>query len=446
MSPFNDVMNYNDATTRNSVLNQSLASVLSGLPSYDPNALSVVDAQYIIQQFTTPLCNAEKVVLSSALDRVLANDIVSPINVPGHCNSAMDGYALRGVDLASSKVTKLKVIGIALAGRPFTSMVAIGQAVRITTGAIMPEGCDTVVPQEHLLDASETSITIPPDVVRPSENCRLIGEDLRLGSTALLAGKILRPADLGLLASLGFGEVSVRRRLRVAFFSTGDELRSPGETLEPGCIYDSNRYTLYGMLKRLGCDVIDIGVIKDNPTSLRASFNDACEGADAVITSGGASAGVTDYTREVTRQMGDVAFWNITMRPGRPMTFGRICVNDKRAYLFGLPGNPVATMVSFYFFVRAALLRLMGAQPTPLFKFRVTATCKIKKRVGRTEYQRGILSSDSNGRQQVEVTGNQGSGLLHSMAGANCIILLEQERGNVAAGELVDVVLLESLG
>jgi molybdopterin molybdotransferase len=261
----------------------------------------------------------------------------------------------------------------------------------------------------------------------------------------LSAGRILRPADLGLLASLGIAEVPVQRRLRVAFFSTGDELRSIGETLDPGCVYDSNRYTLYGMLTRLGCDIIDMGVVRDDPALMEQTFRSACENADAVVTSGGVSVGEADYTRKIMAQLGDVAFWKIGMRPGRPMAFGRISSDGKNAYLFGLPGNPVAVMVTFYFFVRPALLHMMGADVAPLPLIQVTSKSDIRKKPGRTEYQRGILSTSPEGKQEVRVAGSQGSGILRSMSEANCMVVLAHDQGSVTAGDPVSVMLFEGL-
>jgi molybdopterin molybdotransferase len=265
------------------------------------------------------------------------------------------------------------------------------------------------------------------------------------GRAALTAGKILRPADLGLIASLGIAEVAVRRRLRVAFFSTGDELRSIGEPLAQGCVYDSNRYTLYGMLTRLGCDVVDMGIVKDDPDALEAALVDACASADAIVTSGGVSAGAADYTRDIMARLGEVAFWTIGMRPGRPMAFGRVGAHGRDAFLFGLPGNPVAVMVSFYFFARPALLRMMGAGATADLLVQARSSEAIRKKPGRTEFQRGILTVEPDGTRSVRITGSQGSGILRSMTEANCIVVLPDERGNVAAGEAVDVLLFEGL-
>ncbi|MES3024421.1 MAG: gephyrin-like molybdotransferase Glp [Pseudomonadota bacterium] len=426
----------------------SLAQVTGRVPGYDPEALPVRHAQQIIKDFVAPVGAVERLALRAALGRVLAEDIVSPISVPAHDNSAMDGYALRGADLRADAAVTLLVRGSVFAGRPSGLEVGPGECVRIMTGGVMPLGCDSVIAQEHVAQLAEHgaqhSITIAPGTLRPGDNRRLAGEDLQAGGAALARGRILRPADLGLLASLGIAEVPVRRRLRVAFFSTGDELRSIGEPLEPGCVYDSNRYTLYGMLSRLGCDIIDMGIVKDDPAALEAALRSACENADAIVTSGGVSVGAADYTRQIMARLGDVTFWKIGMRPGRPLAFGRVSSGGRSAFLFGLPGNPVAVMVSFYFFARAALLRMMGAEsPLPLLKVRAQAA--IRKRPGRTEYQRGILTLGEDGVQQVRITGAQGSGILRSMTEANCMVVLHDEQGDVAAGELVDVMMFEGL-
>jgi molybdopterin molybdotransferase len=423
----------------------SLAAAASCLSGYDPDALPVEQAQQFILQCLSPVDSVEKLALRSALGRVLAEDIVSPINVPAHDNSAMDGYALRGADLAADRPVELRIVGSAFAGGGFAGPVAGGECVRIMTGAPMPPGCDTVVPQELVQSASATAVTIPAGVVRPGDNRRLQGEDLRAGTPALLQGRTLRPADLGLIASLGIAEVPVRRKLRVAFFSTGDELRSLGEPLDAGCVYDSNRYTLCGMLARLGCDMLDMGVVRDDPAALEAALRSACENADVVITSGGVSVGEADYTKKVMGQLGEVLFWKIAMRPGRPMAFGNITSNGKSAWLFGLPGNPVAVMVTFYFFARAALLRMMGAGDAPLPLLQAVSQSDIRKKPGRTEYQRAILSQDAQGRPQVRITGSQGSGILRSMSEANCMVILPHGQGGVKTGDMVSVLLFDGL-
>jgi len=423
---------------------QSLSQVASCISGYDPDALSVRDAQRIIKQFVQPVRAIEMVALRSSLGRVLARDIVSPINVPAHDNSAMDGYALRGADLPLDGSVTFKVIDTVYAGRPSTVVAGAGECVRIMTGGVMPAGCDTVLPQEFADSIGDDSMTLRAGVIRAGDNRRLAGEDLAAGSAALKAGRIVRPADLGLVASLGFAEVPVQRRLRVAFFSTGDELRSIGETLGEGCVYDSNRYTIYGMLQRLGCEIIDMGIVRDDPQTLEDALRTACENADAIVTSGGVSVGAADYTKQVMAQLGDVTFWKIGMRPGRPLAFGRIHSNGRSAFLFGLPGNPVAVMVSFYFFARDALLRMMGADaPLPLLRARSAGA--IRKKAGRTEYQRGIVSRGADGVPEVRITGSQGSGILRSMSEANCMVVLHDEGGDVAAGDMVDILPFEGL-
>ncbi|MDO8283480.1 MAG: molybdopterin molybdotransferase MoeA [Rhodoferax sp.] len=423
----------------------TLSEFVSTLTDYDPNALPVAQAQRIVQDFVQPILGIETVAIWQALDRVLAADVISPISVPAHDNSAMDGFAFQGADLLPDAATTLAIKGTVFAGKAFDGSVGRGECVRIMTGAVMPAGCDTVVPQEFTQNASDSAVTVPQGVVRTGDNRRLMGEDLKEGRAALTQGRILRPADLGLLASLGISQVMVQRRLRVAFFSTGDELRSLGDTLDPGCIYDSNRYTLFGMLTRLGCELIDMGVVKDDPASLEAALRSACANADAIITSGGVSVGAADYTKQIMAQLGDVTFWKIGMRPGRPMAFGTITSKGKTAYLFGLPGNPVAVMVTFYFFARDALLRMMGASSAPLPLLRAASTADIRKKPGRTEYQRGILSTDAQGNPVVRITGSQGSGVLRSMSEANCMVVLRHEQGNVHAGDLVDVVVFDGL-
>lgn len=419
---------------------KTLSAALGCLADYDPKALPVADAQKVIREFIEPVAAIERVAVRAALGRVLAADVISTVNVPAHDNTAMDGWALRAADLAADAATQLRRVGTAFAGRPFEGTVGAGECVRVMTGAVMPAGCDTVVPQE-MANATDDDVSIPPGVVR-GQHVRYAGEDLRLGQPCLRAGHRVSPADLGLIASLGIPEVSVTRRLRVAFFSTGDELASVGEALAPGAVYDSNRYTLWGMLQRLGVDLIDMGVVRDDPAALEAALTTAAASADAIITSGGVSVGEADYTRELLDRLGETVAWTIAMRPGRPMALGRI----GGAYFFGLPGNPVAVMVTFYEFVRPALLALAGQTEGHELP-RVTAICRdaIRKRPGRTEFQRGILAPDANGNWSVRLTGQQGSGVLRSMSEANCLIVLEHERGNVAAGEAVTVQLFEGL-
>ncbi len=415
----------------------TISATVSCLDGYDPDALRVDKAIEAIKTCLVPIAENELVPIKDALARVLAQDIVPDIDVPAHDNSAMDGYAVRSSDLSSSETT-LTEIGTALAGKPFASPVNAGECVRIMTGAVMPRGADTVVIQE-VVKREGKRVVVPPGQ-KKGQNVRYAGEDLAVGKAVLHPGKFLRPAEIGLIASLGIGEVKVKRRLRVAFFATGDELASIGTRLKEGEIYDSNRYTLHGMLSRLGVEIVDLGVVRDDPAALEKAFLEAAR-SDVVITTGGVSVGEADFIKQLMAKLGEVLFWKIAMRPGRPMAFGRI--GD--AWLFGLPGNPVAVMVTFYQFVRDALLHLAGRTDEyaiPLLK--ATASEKIRKVPGRTEYQRGVLYREG-GEWNVRTTGQQGSGVLRSMSEANCFIVLEHERGSVAAGEPVAVQLMEGL-
>jgi molybdopterin molybdotransferase len=420
----------------------SLDEVISCVSGYDPNALPVAKANEVIRSFIRPVSGVEKLPVRAALGRILAKDIVSPIDVPSHDNSAMDGYAVRGADLSSSGPVTLTEIGAAFAGREFTGPVGARECVRVMTGAVMPRGTDTVVIQE-IVKVDGKRVTVPAGQ-ESGQNRRLAGEDLARGKPALNAGRLLRPADLGLVASLGIDEVSVRRKLRVAFFSTGDELVSVGKKLKAGEVYDSNRYTLWGMLERLGCEVVDLGVVRDDPKKLEAAFRKAAAGADAVVTSGGVSVGEADFTKQMMAKLGEVAFWKIAMRPGRPMAFGRIRSRGKSSYLFGLPGNPVAVMVTFYHFVRGALLYMAGRSDTELPLLRAKSETAMRKKPGRTEYQRGILEL-KNGEWTVRLTGAQGSGILRSMSEANCFVVLGHEQGGISAGDYVDVMVMDGL-
>jgi len=416
----------------------TIAQAVSCIDGYDPDALRVDRADAAIRACLAPISGTERLPVREALGRVLAQEIVPAINVPGHDNSAMDGWAVRSSDLSSSEIV-LREIGSAFAGRVFPGEVKPKECVRVMTGAVMPRGTDTVVVQE-VCRADNGRITIPPGQ-KAGQNVRAAGEDLKAGVPVLQPGQLLRPAELGLIASLGIGEVEVKRRLRVAFFSTGDELASIGAPLEAGQVYDSNRYTLYGMLERLGVDILDLGVVRDDPAQLEAAFRKAAASADAVITTGGVSVGEADYVKQLMARLGEVLFWKIAMRPGRPMAFGRI--GD--AFLFGLPGNPVAVMVTFYQFVRGALLFLQGrtnCYELPLL--RAASAMTIRKVPGRTEYQRGVVYRE-DGEWRVRTTGQQGSGVLRSMSEANCFIVLEHERGPVKAGEPVQVQLFEGL-
>ena len=413
---------------------------LSCADDYDPNSMPVEKAREVIARFLSPVAATERLGVRAALGRVLAEDVVSPLDVPAHDNSAMDGYAVRSADLKADGDVTLKNTGASFAGAPFKGTVGAGQCVRIMTGGVVPQGADTIVMQEHV-KAEGDKVTIGKGH-RKEQNLRRAGEDLATGQVALKRGIALRPADIGLISSLGIGEVAVVRRLRVAFFSTGDELVSVGTQLKEGQIYDSNRYTIHGMLTRLGCEVMDLGVVRDDPRLLERAFREAAATADVVITCGGVSVGEADFVKALLDKLGEVVFWKIAMKPGQPLAYGKIGA----AHFFGLPGNPVSVMVTFYQFVRDALLRLSGLDPVPaLPSFKVPCTSALKKAPGRTEFQRGILSQDASGNWSVRVTGEQGSGILRSMSEANCFIILPDAQGNIAAGALVEVQVMEGI-
>jgi molybdopterin molybdotransferase len=513
-----------DAADDNQAM-KTVDQIAAELQGYDPAALPADKVNEFLALLVAPVQQAETVPLQAALGRVLAHDVVSPISVPPHDNSAMDGFAFAGADLKTESVSRFQVVGTALAGKAWQGSVGPGECIKIMTGAIMPDGLDTVVPQElctlvthDSVAAQNTTATsayptsanpppnplidIPPGLLQPGDNRRLLGEDLLQGAPALSAGDVLSPAALGLLASLNIGQVSVWRKLKVAYFSTGDEVLSLGDAPREGAIYDSNRYTVHGMLTRLGVDVIDMGVVGDDPALLEAAFRSAAAQADAIITSGGVSVGEADHTKAMMRKLGSegddnrsgenqgggVAFWRIAMRPGRPMAVGRIAAarglpaqgvpdgvqNPKTStstprnnneiavsgriicsssyeinssILFGLPGNPVAVMVTMLAFVRPALLRMMGANPAkycaaPLY-LPAHSSEALRKKPGRTEYQRGCVTRAANGQLQVKTTGNQGSGVLSSMVQANGLIVLHHSQGNVAVGDVVDVLMFD---
>jgi len=415
-------------------------SAIAADSDYDPNSMPVAKARDYIRAFLQPVAAVERLPIRAALGRVLASDIRSTMNVPPQDNSAMDGYAVRSADLAAEREAVLRVVGTAFAGRPFDGEVGAGQAVRIMTGGVMPAGCDTVVMQERVKPDGDR-VAVPGGQQR-GQNVRLAGGDIRAGAVVFARGQLVRPAELGMIASLGIGEVSVFRKLRVAFFSTGDELIAIGSPLAPGQIYDSNRYTLYGLLARLGVDVMDMGVIRDDPAAIETAFKEAAGAADVVITSGGVSVGEADFVKQLLAKLGDVLFWKIAMKPGRPLAYGKI----GSAHFFGLPGNPVSAMVTFYQFVREALLVLMGVpDPAPLPLLKALCTTPIKKAPGRTEFQRGVLEPGADGQWTVRSTGDQGSAILSSMSQANCFIILPDGQGNTPAGATVDVQVLEGL-
>jgi molybdopterin molybdotransferase len=433
-----------------------IAKIAAVLAGYDPKALGVDAVQAFLARLAEPavVAQSERIALRDALGRVLAEDIISPVSVPPHDNSAMDGFAFDGAllhaDASSDASVKLRVVDTVLAGTAWRGTLGLGDAVKIMTGAMMPAGLDTVIPQEFCFVEGD-QVSFPAKVLRRGDNRRLAGEDLMQGKAALQRGERLSPAALGMVASLGLPMVPVLRRLRVAYFSTGDEILSLGELPREGAVYDSNRYTVFGLLTRLGCEVIDLGLVRDDPAALADTLRRAAREADAIITSGGVSVGEADHTRAVMQQQGDMAFWRVAMRPGRPMAVGLIPKQSEAeatAVLFGLPGNPVAVMVTFLAFVRPALLRMMGCHaagctPPPMLRARSVAA--IRKKPGRTEYQRGRVEAVPGSLPEVRIAGNQGSGVLSSMVEANGLVVLHHEQGSVAAGDAVDVMMFDGV-
>ena len=427
----------------------SLKSIAASIAPFDERDMHVDAVHAFLAQMIVPVSGVETVELIDALGRVVAEDVISPLSVPPHDNSAMDGYAFHSGQLEPGQPLTLHPVGTALAGHAWSGAITKNECVRIMTGAVMPQGADTVVPIENTSTASDGSIELAANTLRPGANRRRMGEDLMQGGVALAAGERITPAALGLLASLGLSQVNVRRRLRVAYFSTGDEILRPGEPPRDGAVYDSNRYTLFGLLTRLGIEVIDLGTVRDEPTQLEATFRKAAASADAIITSGGVSGGDADHTKALMQRLGEVAFWRIAMRPGRPMAVGWLdrdsTTEGNRCMLFGLPGNPVATMVTFLAFVRPALLAMMGCQHAKIPRLQARSTEVMRKRPGRTEFQRGVVTNAPDGSLQVRTTGNQGSGMLSSMAQANALIVLPHEAETVQPGDVVEVMLFDGI-
>ncbi len=403
--------------------------------------LRVEEARERIYAGIEPVAGVQRVYVREALGRVLAEDVVSPINVPGDDNSAMDGYALRGADLPADGRRTFRVVGRTLAGETFAGTVGEGECVRIMTGAPIPAGADTVVMQENISPEGEGAISVGSGE-EPGQHVRPAGGDIAAGAVVLPRGTRLGPPEVGVLGSLGRVEVSVCRRPTVVFFSTGDELKGAGEPVGPGEIYDSNRYTLDAVLRRLGVDACDMGVVRDTPEALTEAFRTAGAFADVIITSGGVSVGEADHVKQVIEAEGNVGFWRVALRPGRPLAFGRV----GKAAFFGLPGNPVSAACTFLQLVQPALRRMMGESgPCMPHLFEARCVSKLSKARGRTEYQRGILGVGEDGRPEVRSTGHQGSGILTSMVRGNCFIVVEHDRGPVEPGEMVAVQPFEGL-
>ena len=400
---------------------------------YDSRILTLEQALTHIENSIQPQQGIELVSIHCALDRVLAQEVTSPIHDPPYDNSAMGGYAIISDDIGAGDEVRLKIVATIMAGAPHDGTVLSGQCARIMTGAKIPRGTDTVIMQE-LVEVDGDSIIIKNNHKR-GENVRRAGEDISVGDIVLSRGRKITPADMGLLASLGISEIKVYRRIRVAFFSTGDELKSIGSVLQEGQIYDSNRYTLYGMLSRLGADVLDMGTVPDDRLATQSAFNAAAANADVLITTGGVSVGEADYVKETLERQGDVKFWKLAIKPGKPLTFGRI----DHCWFFGLPGNPVSAMVTFYQLVLPGLRKLSGQEKLPQTTVKLPCVSKLRKRPGRLDFQRGVIIKNAEGTLVVKSTGIQGSHILSSMSKANCFIILPLESGDIEPGTSVEV-------
>ena len=394
----------------------------------------------------------EKPALETCLDRILAQDVRAPINVPGYDNSAMDGYAIKADDLVGTH--QLQQVGEALAGRPYTQKLEHGQCIRIMTGAPIPRGADSVVMQEetsviekngecwiefsNAVHTTKSSCATPKisKPIKRGSHVRYAGEDIRAGEVVLDKGRRLSPADLGLIASLGLAQLEVYRPIRVALLSTGDELKNPGEPLAEGCIYDSNRIVVSAMLKRMGADLHDLGIIPDDVSALEQAFETASKTCDVIISSGGVSVGDADYTKQVLTDMGEIGFWKVAIKPGKPFAFGHI----NEAVFFGLPGNPVSAAVTFHQLALPAIQKMSGELSKEKISLEVPTQHALKKRAGRTDFQRGVLSQNTLGQWQVSDTGSQGSGMLSSMSRSNCYIKLAADSSNVDAQQWVEVI------
>lgn len=405
----------------------------AGCGGHNSKAMSLESALEAILGSVRRIEATEDISPMEGLGRILAQDIRSPFDVPGHTNSAMDGYAFRHGDCPSSGNISLRLAGESFAGHPFSGRLQPGECIRIMTGAVVPDTADTVVMQEDVVEA-DGHVELR-ELPRKGANVRPAGEDIRAGEVVLATGRVLRAADLGMIASMGIATFKVRRRAKVAYFSTGDELRPVGEPLEAGQIHDSNRYTLHGLLGQLGVDTLDLGIVKDDPGALREALETASANADVVLTSGGVSVGEADYVTDMLAEVGDVSFWQVAMKPGRPLVYGSL----GSAVFFGLPGNPVSVMATFLQVVRPALRVISGASYEAPLRFDARAEHAIRKKPGRMEFQRGILRRDADGALSVRTTGHQGSGILRSMSEANCFIVLPSDGARVEAGEMVAV-------
>ena len=400
-----------------------------------PAFLSVEQGREKILSLISPLAETESVAIQECYQRVLAREVFSPNNVPAYRNSAMDGYALRSGDLERDSY---RVVAEVLAGSHYPKTVERGEAVKIMTGAPMPLGADTVVMREQATQNGEL-VSFAGAKIKAGQNVRQAGEDLAQGQAVFSIGQRVLSPEMGMLASLGFAHADAFRSLKVAIFSTGDEVQAPGGDIEPNSIFDSNRFTLTGLLKQLGCQVIDLGIIEDDEAKMMQVLEQAAKQADVVITSGGVSVGDADFIKSALEKLGQIDFWRINMRPGRPLAFGQIAGKP----FFGLPGNPVAVMVSFINFVEPALRKMQGEQGWQPLKVNAIALEDLRSRQGRTEFSRGVYAFNTQGQLTVRTTGKQGSGILRSMSEANCLIEIAPAIDTVKVGESVTIIPLQ---
>ncbi|ENM5926247.1 bifunctional molybdopterin-guanine dinucleotide biosynthesis adaptor protein MobB/molybdopterin molybdotransferase MoeA [Vibrio mimicus] len=430
-----NVQQWHEQKTQQSVASDSKNSAAACCDTLSPAFLSVEQGREKILSLISPLAETESVAIQECYQRVLAREVHSPINVPAYCNSAMDGYALRSDDLERDSY---RVVAEVLAGSHYAKTVELGEAVKIMTGAPMPLGADTVVMREQATQNGDV-VSFAGAKIKAGQNVRQAGEDLAQGQAVFNSGQRLLSPEMGMLASLGFANADVFRTLKVAIFSTGDEVQAPGGDIEPNSIFDSNRFTLTGLLKQLGCQVIDLGIIEDDEAKMMQVLEQAARQADVVITSGGVSVGDADFIKSALEKLGQIDFWRINMRPGRPLAFGQIAGKP----FFGLPGNPVAVMVSFINFVEPALRKMQGEQGWQPLKVNAIALEDLRSRQGRTEFSRGVYAFNTQGQLTVRTTGKQGSGILRSMSEANCLIEIAPAIDTVKVGESVTIIPLQ---
>tara|TARA_A100000164_G_C21926921_1_gene783566 strand:- start:681 stop:1967 length:1287 start_codon:yes stop_codon:yes gene_type:complete len=427
------------------MIQKKLKNIANEFRDYDPNSLNIDIAKKIILKSIHPQRDYEEISLKNAFGRVLAEDIISPINVPRYDNSAMDGFSLCASQIDLSKSNQLKIIETLKAGEQISTKIKFGECIKIMTGAVIPNGCDSVVASEKVVINSNKTIIIPANTLNLGDNIKTKGEDLKVGLPALKKGKLLGPADIGLIASLGIEKILILKKIKVAYFSTGNELISVGEELKKNTIYDSNRFSLHGLLSNQFYQPIDLGIIKDNPELIETEIKTACKQADVLITTGGISEGEADFVKETLLKLGDILFWKILMKPGKPFAFGKLFFNGKEILFFALPGNPVAAIVSFQVLVKESLKKRSGIITKINFNMKAISLKAIKKRKGRTEFLRGILKNNANGECIVSPTESQGSGILKSLSESNCIIRLDEDQENINKGDNVNIIFFDNI-